>query len=128
MRTMVALVLASAALLGATLSWSQDTTWYVLNKEDGCVSLDEAYEWLPYLRGGRNPPQLLERFRKQYSDATIQPFVSAIAKSHKLDGTVATPEERQAYKGLTLESAYVISSVHWGDEMVGGFKSQVQRA
>ena len=56
---------------------------------------------------------------------------SQVPRCHGLCGSqkyTATPEERQAYKGLTLESAYVISSVHWGDEMVGGFKSQVQRA
>jgi len=111
------LFFAFVPFLVPTPSWSHDTTWYVLNKEAGCVSLGEVYEWLPYLRGGMNPVQLFERFRKRFSDATLQPFVSAIAQSHKSDGSVATREEREAYKGLTPENAFVIASVQWGDEM-----------
>jgi hypothetical protein len=85
MRWIGKLFFAFVPFLVSTPCWSHGTTWYVLNKEAGCVSLGEVYERLPYLRGGTNPAQLFERFRKQFADATLQPFVSAIAQAHKSD-------------------------------------------
>lgn len=98
-------------------SWSQDTRWYFLNKESGCVALDEGYVAYPYLAGATDPPGLFKLFQEQFSDATIQPFVNVVAKSHESDGTIASPEERMAYKDLTNSNAFVISSVKSGIEL-----------
>jgi hypothetical protein len=106
-----------ALFLSSAPSWSKDATWYFLSMEDGCVSLDEGYKSYPYLSRGTNPPELFGLFRKQFGDATMQPFVSAAAGSHKLDGTTASAAERKAYKSLTSSNAFLISSVQAGVEV-----------
>lgn len=101
---------AFALLLACLPSWSGDLPWYVYSREKGCVAPAEAVDAFPALRRGTTPPQWLARLRKQYPDATLEPFLTGLAKAHQEEGSTASEEERNAYKGLTPSNALVVRS------------------
>lgn len=101
--------LIAALFLAQNALGDTESEWYVMSREDGCVSLDQAYELLPFLRGGRSPPELFRLFRAAFPDATIVPFVDYVAAGR---GTHSAPdeEERAAYKPFNSANAFVLSS------------------
>ncbi len=98
------------ALLLAQNALGAEAEWYVLSREEGCLSLDQAYELLPYLKGGRNPPELFRLFRAAFPDATIVPFVDYLAARHERDHSAPDDAERAAYKLVDSTNAFVLSS------------------
>lgn len=113
-----------AALILAQDALSAEPEWYVLSREEGCLSLDQAYELLPYLRGGRSPPELFRLFRAAFPDATIVPFVDYVAARHARDHSVPDEAERAAYRVVNSTNAFVLSSKQ-GDAEIFLFAADV---
>lgn len=107
---MTRFLFALALLLACVPGWSRDLAWYVYSREKGCVAPTEAVEAFPALRHGTTPTQWLARLRKQYPDATLEPFLTGLAKAHQAEGSTASAQERDAYKGLTPSNALVVRS------------------
>ena len=121
MRIRLAL-LATVFLAQSALGTEPD--WYVLSREEGCLPLDQAYEMLPFLKGGRDPADLFRLFRAAFPDATMVPFVDYIAAQHQRDHSVPDEAERAAYKHINSTNAFVLSSKK-GDAEVFLFAAEV---
>jgi len=121
MRIRLALV---AALFLAQAALGAEPEWYVLSREEGCLSLEQAYELLPYLKGGRDPVELFRLFRAVFPDATIVPFVDYLAARHERDHSTPDDAERAAYKAVDSTNAFVLSS-RKGDAEIFLFTTEV---
>ena len=113
-----------AALFLAQNALGAKPDWYVFSREEGCLSLDQAYELLPFLKGGRDPAELFRLFRAVFPDATMVAFVDYVASRHEREHSTPDEAERAAYKRINSANAFVLSSKK-GDAEVFLFAADV---
>ena len=93
----------------------QETEWFWIYRESGCVPLSEMYREFPYFTGARTPQDMLEKVRTARSGENIHPGFSPIlpirAELKSFAGVMdKVPGANQFYKDprITRENAVAL--------------------
>ena len=93
----------------------QETEWFWIYRESGCVPLSEMYRTFPYFKGARTPQDMLEKVRTAKSGEEIDlgfPLISPIRAELKPFAEVMDkiPGANQFYKDprITKDNAVAL--------------------
>jgi hypothetical protein len=97
------------ALFFTPVCLAAEPQWYVLITGTGCKPVARLYHLFPYLEGKTTPETLYAAMDAKYSDARLEPYLTAMWRALRLSGEEQSPQDKEFFSHFTRSNAMLLT-------------------